>query len=466
MKTKKRVLGFLLSLTILATLFAGTAPGLAAELSTEVGTMVVNGDFEADADNDGRPDFWTLIVPQGISADMTLEKETSKVYAGESSLKFTSSANTNNDAITVTESEFHQIDTSKVYIIEFFAKVPSGVVHLFADEKKAADGSTALKDMAVDAHQWAHAAQWTKFVKEYTPTEGTEAVRLTFYNWNEAALEAYIDNVVFREKSDIPIISFSQQDGTVIYGQDQQLFTISGSVSDDYNNLSSLKIDGTTDVPVNNGVFTIDRALSVGANTFTLTAVDAGGLTATASLTVTLEIGVPPVITFDAGIRNYAVVNEASFTLSGTVKDGDLISLTVNGEDALLIDVDSSTKTFSKNIMLNIGHNKLTVIAHDQIGLTAEKEIWIKYVPAGSKSDYDIGVFYFADWNPEFNPALIANNKAVYGRDNDWFAGMSDHLLKPGPWAYGPIPDREPLLGCPAPFLAMDMLMPCKRSSG
>ena len=60
---------------------------------------------------------------------------------------------------------------------------------------------------------------------------------------------------------------------------------------------------------------------------------------------------------------------------------------------------------------------------------------------------YDIGAFYFSNWNPELSPHMVVNTKNTYGRDNDWFGGVKDTLLKPGPFGYGPIADREPLLG-------------------
>jgi hypothetical protein len=66
---------------------------------------------------------------------------------------------------------------------------------------------------------------------------------------------------------------------------------------------------------------------------------------------------------------------------------------------------------------------------------------------AATDAPYDIGAFYFSNWNPDLSPHMVVNTKNTYGRDNDWFGGIRDTLLKPGPWAYGPIADREPMLG-------------------
>ncbi|GEM_PF-2202620 len=66
---------------------------------------------------------------------------------------------------------------------------------------------------------------------------------------------------------------------------------------------------------------------------------------------------------------------------------------------------------------------------------------------SAADAPYDIGAFYFSNWNPELSPHMVVNTKNTYGRDNDWFGGIRDTLLKPGPWGYGPIADREPMLG-------------------
>jgi len=66
---------------------------------------------------------------------------------------------------------------------------------------------------------------------------------------------------------------------------------------------------------------------------------------------------------------------------------------------------------------------------------------------AKASAPYSIGTFYFADWNPEFAASNIRNTEKVYGRADDWWGGVKDHLTGPGPWGYGPFPEREPLAG-------------------
>ncbi len=58
---------------------------------------------------------------------------------------------------------------------------------------------------------------------------------------------------------------------------------------------------------------------------------------------------------------------------------------------------------------------------------------------------YSIGLAYFTRWNPVF--ASMHPTAKLYGRINDWFGGVRDHITQAGPWGNGPIADREPLLG-------------------
>jgi len=98
--------------------------------------MVENPGFEEDADSDGLPDAWILSKPASINATMGRETDPSKVYNGSASLKFTAPANTNRDHVMVVEEEFHDVNPEKKYIIEFYARVPSGCIHLFVQEKQ------------------------------------------------------------------------------------------------------------------------------------------------------------------------------------------------------------------------------------------------------------------------------------------------------------------------------------------
>ncbi|WJH33951.1 hypothetical protein N6H14_28895 [Paenibacillus sp. CC-CFT747] len=68
--------------------------------------------------------------------------------------------------------------------------------------------------------------------------------------------------------------------------------------------------------------------------------------------------------------------------------------------------------------------------------------------PRASAADgYDVGVFYFSDWNPTFGASNVRSTERLYDRPNDWWGGVKDHVTAPGPWGYGPFPEREPVLG-------------------
>ena len=60
---------------------------------------------------------------------------------------------------------------------------------------------------------------------------------------------------------------------------------------------------------------------------------------------------------------------------------------------------------------------------------------------------YQPGVIYFSDWNPELNLADTINTKRHYYRSEDPYGGIKDLLTAPGPFNFGPKPDREPLQG-------------------
>ncbi|HHV98837.1 MAG TPA: hypothetical protein GXX36_04570, partial [Clostridiaceae bacterium] len=409
-----------------------------SEIPAEEENMVKNGNFETDADADGIPDFWVLNNPNGKAASMTIERDPSKVYEGEGCLKFTVESNANDDNVTVTESEFHAVDPSKTYIIELYGWAPSGVIQVFVEEKKTADGPITAKEMiGIHVDQWGDPV-WNKIATEYTPSEGVSFARLQFHNWNPIALESYVDNVVFKQK---PAISIDQQSFTTIHGKDQQLFTVSGVVS--VRNRTSFKVNGT-DVSVDaNGRFSTQVALNVGENTITITAEDSNGNVYTKTIVALLILDRAPIISLD---QEDCIVIEGTenteYVISGTVvdNDGDLKSLKINGDD---VEFDQQGK-FSTSVFLQLGLNTISVVAVDENDNETVKTITVML---REDQPYDIGVFYFSSWNPIFAPYRIASNKAVYGNDSDWFGGPRDHITVPGPWGYGPVPDREPLLG-------------------
>lgn len=101
--------------------------------------------------------------------------------------------------------------------------------------------------------------------------------------------------------------------------------------------------------------------------------------------------------------------------------------------------------------------SRRTVLAGG-LGTAAAAAIPIQHAsgltPARKRADpapYRVGAFYFTQWNPELNPSLITQAEATYGPPDGqapvWWDGPRQHIAGPGPWGYGPVPEREPLIG-------------------
>ncbi|OCT15412.1 hypothetical protein A8709_15135 [Paenibacillus pectinilyticus] len=69
------------------------------------------------------------------------------------------------------------------------------------------------------------------------------------------------------------------------------------------------------------------------------------------------------------------------------------------------------------------------------------------HLAKASATSYDIGAIYFTDWNPELNVTMSTLTQKRFYRSNDPYGGVRDDLTAPGPFAFGPIPDREPIDG-------------------
>ena len=119
-----------------------------------------------------------------------------------------------------------------------------------------------------------------------------------------------------------------------------------------------------------NGAWSIEVTLSTdnnGANTFTATATDAAMNTSDASpaVTITLDMVAPPVA---IGITT-RTVNEASFTLSGTVEAGATVDVLKSGTSIGAANVTGTDWTFA--VMLTGGANTFTATATDAAGNTS-----------------------------------------------------------------------------------------------
>ncbi|WP_407355483.1 beta strand repeat-containing protein [Methanolobus sp. WCC5] len=135
--------------------------------------------------------------------------------------------------------------------------------------------------------------------------------------------------------------------------------TINGSVVD--VNLASVTVNGVSaSLDGNNYSATID--LTEGANTITVVAVDsAGNSGSNSSISIVLDT-VIPVVYIDPMDE---FTNVSSQTITGTVDEINLASVTVNGASASLAGAN-----YSATIDLTEGENNITVVATDNAGNT------------------------------------------------------------------------------------------------
>ena len=123
--------------------------------------------------------------------------------------------------------------------------------------------------------------------------------------------------------------------------------------------------------------WTFAVTLTEGANAFTVTATDDAGNTsdATAAVSITLDT-VAPAVTITITART---VNEASFTLAGTVEAGATVD--VFKDDTSIGSAIVSDTDWTFDVMLIVGFNTFTVTATDDAGNTSTATVTITRNP-------------------------------------------------------------------------------------
>ncbi|MBN2695857.1 N-acetylmuramoyl-L-alanine amidase [bacterium] len=158
-----------------------------------------------------------------------------------------------------------------------------------------------------------------------------------------------------------------------------QQISITGTVTDEDNNISIFKIGNQSVTLGTGGSFSYAVTLSQGDNEFILSARDTTGLESTATVFVKYEQGqqndtTPPVITIASPTDN-STVNRQTLTVTGTVTDQSSIAVfSVNGEGSLL-----ENGGFSHILDLNSGVNTITVYAEDSFGNHSSKSVIVTY---------------------------------------------------------------------------------------
>ena len=135
---------------------------------------------------------------------------------------------------------------------------------------------------------------------------------------------------------------------------------VTGTVSDSVAQVSSVTVNGVA-AAISGTTWSATVPLAEGSNTLTAVAANQVGLTTTATRSVTRD-STAPVLTITAPTDNLVTAAQ-SITVSGTISDDGTVTVTVNGEAAVL-----SGGTFSASVPLTGGANTITVKATDAAG--------------------------------------------------------------------------------------------------
>lgn len=125
---------------------------------------------------------------------------------------------------------------------------------------------------------------------------------------------------------------------------------------------------GTTETN-GEGKFSLSLTLKNGVNTLTAKAkTDVGSTDASAPVTITLDQDKPELAITSP--KDGSKTNRETVTVTGTIADDHLKSVTVNGQAATVTD-----GKYSKRILLDEGINQITVVAKDKAGNSMKKSV-------------------------------------------------------------------------------------------
>jgi len=455
----KKSISLVVAFAILLSMFCGAVPVWSAsqEGIYQLTDLNRDGTFEGIPDEHGMIGGW-FVPPwtNNIATLMQADEEHDSAY-----MKLESYDGKNGDLLY----GWIPVDYTKRYRIKFDAKIIQGVLTLYLYEiaewkRPNPNGTPADPEPPVVRQDFPadeSSNEWKEYEFIYKPNKLefnggvkklADHIDIYFSDWSDGDLIAYIDNVTIEEFSTAPVITLNQPDESEVLND--TTFTVSGKVSDPDDNLVSVKVNGSDVVIDDEGNFSIQVTLVPGDNTITVTATDEDELVTEKVIKVKLIIENAPEIIIDQNDKN-EIKNQKTFTVSGKVtdKDNNLTKVEIKVNDEVVeenITLDSEGK-FEKTVNVKLGDNVITITAKDSDNNETVKSILVVSIPEKTDQPYDVGIYYFSNWNPLLSPHMIVNTKNTYGRDNDWFGGVKDNLLSPGPWGHGPHPDREPLIG-------------------
>ena len=203
---------------------------------------------------------------------------------------------------------------------------------------------------------------WSKVV---TLTDGANVFTATATDATDNTSDA-TDAVTVTLDSDAPTVAITTAAQTV----NEASFTLEGTVTVEAGAMVDVLKDGNSigAASVSGGTWSKVVTLTDGANVFTATATDATDNTsdATAAVTVTLDSDAPTV----AITTTAQTVNEASFTLAGTVEAGATVDVLKDGNSIGAASVSGGT--WSKVVTLTDGANVFTATATDATDNTSD----------------------------------------------------------------------------------------------
>lgn len=204
------------------------------------------------------------------------------------------------------------------------------------------------------------------FSGDITLVEGVQTITVTAIdaaaNSGVAALDVVIDlsapNVTITAPNDGDAVT----NGTV---------TVAGTVDD--MSIAEVDINGTT-VLVVDGIFSGAVSLGDGAQTLTVTATDAAGNNGVDTVAISVD-SAAPVITI-ATPTDGSSQGTATVTVSGSVDDGEVTEVDINGETVALV----AGGNFSKTMTLSEGDNTITITAVDSAGNSGSASVVVSFV--------------------------------------------------------------------------------------
>lgn len=162
---------------------------------------------------------------------------------------------------------------------------------------------------------------------------------------------------------------------------DQKEVTIWGTVSDaNDKNAVKVAINGNFVVVESRGNWSKKVTLKEGDNTFTITATNSLGKTATEMRTITFGVEPPTLI-----VTNCPEVSDKDKVVIGgnvsDVNDGVNVKVTINGN---FVGLDYHGN-WGKEIKLKEGKNTVTIVATNSLGKSVTEERTIEYIPEDSE---------------------------------------------------------------------------------